>query len=383
MTNEHPYLSVVATARNDNHGGNLLRRMQLFVNGLLAQCRRRNLPAELVLVEWNPPADRPRLAEALDWPSESSPCRVRIIEVSSALHTRYQHAHGLPLYQMIGKNVGIRRARGEFVLATNVDILFSDELMQFIARRELSCDRMYRIDRTDVAADVPAEASLDEQLDYCRRNVLRINSAQRTFRPNRKGRVPFLAPLAGLARDFFTTLRHCWSTAGIATRIAWVASCPILLPSYFCWRLWRLLGRGYPALHTNACGDFTLLARDVWIALRGYPELDMYSLHHDSLLCHAAHHIGATERVLLAPMRIFHIEHGLGSGWTPEGENQLRARLSTAGVPLLTFSQFEQWARQMNRQGKPLIFSDDNWGLAQEELPETVIATGSLEPSTT
>ena len=29
---------------------------------------------------------------------------------------------------MIAKNVGIRRARGEFVLATNIDILFSSEL---------------------------------------------------------------------------------------------------------------------------------------------------------------------------------------------------------------------------------------------------------------
>ena len=28
-----PYLSLVVTARNDEHGGNLLNRMQAFVNG--------------------------------------------------------------------------------------------------------------------------------------------------------------------------------------------------------------------------------------------------------------------------------------------------------------------------------------------------------------
>ncbi len=50
----NPYLSVVATARNDNHGGNMLRRMQIFVNGFLEQCRRHQLDAELILVEWNP-----------------------------------------------------------------------------------------------------------------------------------------------------------------------------------------------------------------------------------------------------------------------------------------------------------------------------------------
>src|SRR5262245_45449385 len=77
-----PYLSIVATARNDNHGGDLLNRMQAFINGWLAQAKRHRLPSELILVEWNPPADRPRLAEALRWPTDAEPCRVRIIEVS-------------------------------------------------------------------------------------------------------------------------------------------------------------------------------------------------------------------------------------------------------------------------------------------------------------
>jgi len=76
-----PYLSVVATARNDDHGGNPLYRMQLFVDGLIAQCDRHRLPAELVLVEWNPPTDRPRLAEVLRWPESDGWCRVRIVEV--------------------------------------------------------------------------------------------------------------------------------------------------------------------------------------------------------------------------------------------------------------------------------------------------------------
>ena len=39
----------------------------------------------------------------------------------------------LPLFQMIGKNVGIRRSRAPFVLATNVDIIFSDALFSFLA----------------------------------------------------------------------------------------------------------------------------------------------------------------------------------------------------------------------------------------------------------
>src|SRR5215471_5953131 len=107
-----PYLSLVATARNDNHGGNLLGRMQVFVDAWINQCKRHGLRAELILVEWNPPADKPGLSEALRWPADTGPCQVRIIQVPPEIHRRYHHAEALPLYQMIAKNVGIRRARG-------------------------------------------------------------------------------------------------------------------------------------------------------------------------------------------------------------------------------------------------------------------------------
>ena len=110
LVEKPPYLSLVATARNDNHGGNLLHRMQIFVDAWINQCKRHNLSSELILVEWNPPPDKPKLAEALRWPLDTKPCAVRIIEVPAELHRRYRHAGALPLYQMIAKNAGIRRA---------------------------------------------------------------------------------------------------------------------------------------------------------------------------------------------------------------------------------------------------------------------------------
>ena len=58
---------------------------------------------------------------------------------------------------MIAKNVGIRRARGQFILATNIDILFSDELAEYLATRRLEHGRMYRIDRHDAMSDVPVD----------------------------------------------------------------------------------------------------------------------------------------------------------------------------------------------------------------------------------
>src|SRR5437667_9570463 len=188
MAHTDPYLSVVVTSRNDDHGQSLLRRMQTFVNALIGQCKRHDLRAELVIVEWNPPLDRPRFVEALRWPKKTDPCQVRIIEVPPELHQRFQHAENLPLFQMIAKNVGIRRARGRFILATNIDILLSDELMSALAHGQLRRGRMYRLDRHDVMTDVPVFADVTEQLRYCETHLLRINCREGTFEVRPDGR---------------------------------------------------------------------------------------------------------------------------------------------------------------------------------------------------
>jgi hypothetical protein len=176
-----PYLTVVAVARNDDHGGNLLYRLQLFVSGLVTQCERFRLPTELVLVEWNPPLDRPRLAEVLDWPAGTGYCSVRIIDVPNELHNTLEYSDHLPLFQMTAKNVGIRRARGEFVLATNIDILFSDALMRFLAQRTLRPGFVYRADRFDVPAEIDPGWPIARQLEWCRTSAERVHRREGTL----------------------------------------------------------------------------------------------------------------------------------------------------------------------------------------------------------
>ena len=338
-------VSIVVTSRNDNHGGNLLQRMQIFVNGLLAQCQRHNLDAELVLVEWNPPADKPRFAEALSWPTKSSPCNVRIIEVSPEIHRRYQYSEQLPLFQIIAKNAGIRRVYGQFVLATNIDILFSDAMMRFLASSRLRKGIMYRVDRLDVPAEVPTDASIEAQLAYCQQHVMRV-----------------------YARDGIQDMRTG----------AYYEGYPKLT-----WQGWmrekmqdlggmRVINRS--RLHTRACGDFTLMQSEHWFDLRGYAEFEMYSLHIDSLLCYAAYHHSIRERVLLMPKSIYHIEHAIGSGWVPEGEQQLTDRLKRSGIPQISYEQFDAWAVRMRKEQKPIIFNKDIWGLNGEDLPEIRIS---------
>ena len=162
-----PKVSFVVTARNDNYGGNFLHRMQVFVNALLAQWRQHHLQAELVIVEWNPPENAKPLAEALVWPDALLPGTVRIVQVPNELHQQLPNSDRMPMFEYIAKNVGIRRARGEYILATNPDILFSDKLIRFLASGKLSHDAFYRVDRYDVARTIPLNVPLEKQLRFC------------------------------------------------------------------------------------------------------------------------------------------------------------------------------------------------------------------------
>ncbi|MCU1334850.1 MAG: hypothetical protein JWO19_431 [Bryobacterales bacterium] len=541
-----PYFSLVVAARNDDHGGNLLGRMQIFVDGWLAQARRHQIPSELIIVEWNPPGDRPPLAEALLWPTDAGPCEVRFITVPPEIHNRYQHGANLALYQMIAKNVGIRRARGRFILATNIDILFSDELAAFLGTQQLRTDRMYRIDRHDAMSDVPAGAPLEEQLAYCRSHLIRVNRREGTFEVSPDG-APVLSSLdvaspgSGIlfgpgwyAPERFESVgRFRWAqdqaeihldtshdsitrlmvdlepgpgTGGrplelevvtddgkpvarvtidsrtrmhltlpsppsprLVFRTLGTFASPNTNPRTLCFRVFRVerdattesveiasgqsqatlkaipatsralmswrnlqyvirkladdgplvsltvpvsprlqrilknyVERGgftgmirgarvkppvEPAtgavatsdsvrcpdfLHTNGCGDFTLIAREHWFNLRGYPEFDVFSMNIDSVFCFAAHYGGAREEVLAEPMRIYHIEHGSGSGWTPEGQQKLYERLALKRIPVLDNEDVLQWGAQMRRLNSPMIFNNEDWGLANLDLPETV-----------
>jgi len=183
-----PYLSVVVTTRNDDHGGDPLVRLQAFVNSLDEQCRRTGLDAEIIIVEWNPPAGRPRLHTLLKTP-QPCVCTYRFIEVPAELHDSFQYADVLPLFQMIAKNVGIRRARGRFVLATNIDIIFSNETIEYIASGQLRPGVMYRVDRHDIQAAIPVDGPLDSRLRFCEEHQLRVHTRWGSCTVDAQGRI--------------------------------------------------------------------------------------------------------------------------------------------------------------------------------------------------
>jgi hypothetical protein len=340
--------------------------MNAFVSSLEEQIKSRSFEAELILVDWNPPDDRPGLAEAIKWPSGSSPLTMKVIVVPPSIHRRCEYSDSLPFFQMIAKNVGIRRARAPLVVATNIDILFNNEMANFLRDLSPSPGAYYRVDRYDVGSELP-EGSTEDRLRYCSENVIRICGRDDTR---------FLGS---------TDVEKIYSSAVIPLTINRVVQAVVPkgvreslpLAVRHAWR--RNLRMGLrPRLHTNACGDFTMLHRDDWIRLRGYPELEMFSIHLDSLLLYVAHYAGIAETVVEDPARIYHIEHD--QGWVSVKDPVPRSSAEPGGsgspegkAPALTFEDVRDWVLEMKRTGAPKIVNDLSWGLDEEHLEEIVI----------
>ena len=321
-----PKISFVVVARNDNYGGDFLSRMQAFVNVVLTLSERYGLSMELVIVEWNPPKDNPRLADALTWLESPRHCQVRFIEVPLEMHRQFPHSERTPLFEFIGKNVGVRRAKGEFILVTNPDILFGEELIRFLSSTNLSSKYFYRTARYDVEGPFPTGMSVEEQLAYCQQHITRINAYFGSF-DNR------LSEHFDLQRILYACL------------------------DYIIWRL-RYFPLDKP--FTNASGDFFMMHRSHWHSLRGYPQIigaDKYGLFHtDSFMMYQALFHGLRQVRLGSRLRIYHLEHD-------------RKRDSTLFSP-----EVDSTRQQLLKARKPIMFNDETWGLGANDLSESVVA---------
>ena len=115
------------------------------------------------------------------------------------------------------------------------------------------------------------------------------------------------------------------------------------------------------------------MAREQWHLLRGYPELETFSMNIDAMLSFMAAAAGLRECVLEPP--IYHIEHEVGSGWSPEGEARLRSRIAERGITWLDAQTIHMWAMYMAWLGRPMIFNGPDWGLARHALVERTCAS--------
>jgi hypothetical protein len=202
---------------------------------------------------------------------------------------------------MIGKNVGIRQARGDWVLATNIDVVFNDNLAHRLACHEdmLDRDAFYRAIRFDTSLRKLPPININEQTLLCRMNIIRVMNAP----PDR--------------------------------------------------------------LHTNACGDFTLMTKGNWQEMRGYMEWPIWSIHIDSLGLIRAKGLGLDQRVFDRNHRVYHLEH-----------NDLWVNNKSFANELPKLSNIYNCDDFLEGVFDGRIRNESDWGLLsleQEEVEENVI----------
>ena len=243
-----PHLSIVMGV-GGNLSDDLLDRLKFSVGSIQnwAWLRQSYTPIEIVIVEWNICLrDTGKVESVVEKWSENF--AIRIIHTPRELHASLPNPHGFRYFEWYPKNVGIRRAKGEFVLSTNPDDLWSDELAEFISRRELQHGHFYRVNRHDT----------------------------------RDGKV----------------FRICYPTGGHgpdeSPEQVKIPSSPRACP-------WS-----EDMLHFSAAGDFTLMSRDDWFMIHGNPE-QPYNDTVDGQTVWLAHTKGLKQVIL--PYPIYHPDH--------------------------------------------------------------------------
>lgn len=337
-----PYLTIVLTSRNDDYSGGALPRLQICVDSLLERALQYQLELELILVDWNPPEDKAPLKDSVDWSMTNDYSTIRVIEVPPSIHQQLRFSDKLPFFPHTARNVGARRARGKFVLVTATDILFSESIFAYLASKQLSEEKNYRVTRYDVPDQVIKIDTLRQKLVFCEKNIRYI---------------------------------HRQPQEGIF---------------------------GLPRLHTYASGDFVLLSKDNYFKLHGIPEEKEFNgVHFDTVFCYMMYARNIQEEFLDEPHRIYHMDHE--SFWNPSPSwaqqfiqtipylrpklrNQLKwvaqklfgtqSPLDRSGVPYITQNGHRLLRRTLTdlvNKKEPIVYNDAFWGLGNHTLSDTEI----------
>ena len=149
-TRDEVYLSIIIATTNDDYNG-IRARMFTSTHHLSAVAEEVGLDYELIVVQYNPRIntdylgkpynastdDELPLSQLLPLTAQSARARLRIVTVPHNLH---RHADSGSFWEFDAKNAGVRRARGRFVLLTNMDDVFPRELLGWIAKEKMQAD---------------------------------------------------------------------------------------------------------------------------------------------------------------------------------------------------------------------------------------------------
>lgn len=136
-----PAIAEVVVGRNDDYMPDFAERLHATIEWNI-----KHLVSEVVFVEWNPPQDRELLSIGL---AKRFDCLKAYI-VPSNIHEKYCDNMNIPLMEFHAKNVGIRRAKSPWIVATNADAAFGLDIVHAIRNTTLSADEIWTAQRIDI-----------------------------------------------------------------------------------------------------------------------------------------------------------------------------------------------------------------------------------------
>ena len=173
-----PSVSIVVTARHDNYGGDVSERILAPLQFNAARLSEYGVCYEVVIVEWDPVAGRPYLADLLAarLPELTQRTFRRIVVAPEYQRALTQNPHA-GYMEYLAKNVGIRRAMAPFVLVSNIDILLGRVVVETLAGGGLVAGTIYRVPRYDIKFGIDQSGLnwdiLDNPANQVNRKVLR------------------------------------------------------------------------------------------------------------------------------------------------------------------------------------------------------------------
>ena len=365
MTKVQPYVSVAFVNRNDGYGGDLEERIAKFIAYYARYARLWPGLIEFVIVDWNPPPDRPKLADAFRWQDLGD---IVHVEVPPEVHAEVAGQRGRKMLDYYGRNVAIRHSRGEFSLVINQDIFISDSIMKLIAERKLSPRHFYRADRCDFDFE-PCRAVDPSSFETAARTATFV-----VHRRHQSADGPISVKAAPETIDSIGSSLEPGDRLDAATD---VIDCTAAerhraedrkLLWQWRWMPWRskalrewhdayLSGAHYRQfhLHTNGAGDFLLAPRSALEYINGLLEsLDVY-MHTDSYAVIQLFSAGYGQYIFAAPHRVYHADH----------DRSARAGFNEG----MSWPEHEDALSAIIRGECDFRLNGANWGLADRRLP--------------
>lgn len=337
-----PKLSIVIAVRNDNYGGDFIERLQRCIDWNTRYLEEYRIKTEFVLVNWNPVADNPTLSDSIIWPRFQRWVEYRIIEVPPEIHQAYVDPavrKTVPMFEFIAKNAGIRRAKGEYILCINADILIDPLVFKFIVTKKLKKRTYYRANR----------------IDFRKTDQLTVDKIWANA---------FAVSLKGFMYEFSEDdgdkgLHYEYLGVKNFYRLRWERYKFKHAKIFSLFRFNVVYDNGGYFAHCLNSGDFMLMRRENWMNLKAYPEYTTISTHTDAIFTVLAHS-RLSEKILLPP--VFHQEHERRYTWDAiKNSDEFKD----------AYRLFEDIAAKV-RDGKPVDehLNKDDWGLANYELKE-------------